>query len=162
MKKSFDAELYIRHSNEIEDVDESKAVLKSKIAWEYLRSQDALTHEAIKTTHRLIMEDRKPELAGKYRDAPVVVGTHKPEEESRKDVESSMDSLLGQGSDPETLEEIKQFHIEFETIHPFLDGNGRVGRMIMWKQCLENKIDPPLYTRENRQEYYRMFRKARL
>lgn len=161
MKESFDAKKYIQHSNEIEDVHDKKAILKSKIAWEYLLAQDELTHEAIKTTHRIIMEDRQPSIAGEYRDVPVVVGSHKPEEESRKDVESGMSSLLGQGGNPETWEEIKQFHVDFETIHPFRDGNGRVGRMIMWKQCLENKIDPPLYTKANRQEYYRMFKEDR-
>lgn len=161
MKESFDAKKYIYHSNQIEDVHEKKAVLKSKIAWEYLMAQDSLTHETVKTTHRIIMEGRQPKIAGEYRDVPVTVGGFQPEEESRKDVETSMSSLLTQGSDPETWEEIKQFHVDFETIHPFRDGNGRVGRMIMWKQCLDNQIDPPLYTRKNRQEYYRMFQEER-
>ena len=41
-----------------------------------------------------------------------------------------------------TLEDIIEFHVRFERIHPFADGNGRVGRMIMFKECLKNNIMP--------------------
>jgi len=51
------------------------------------------------------------------------------------------------------LKEIAEFHLEFETIHPFQDGNGRIGRFIILKQCLENNIDPILITEDNITEY---------
>lgn len=49
-----------------------------------------------------------------------------------------------------------QFHIKFEQIHPYLDGNGRIGRMLLIKQCLENNIYPPIISadKNDREEYY--------
>lgn len=45
-----------------------------------------------------------------------------------------------------TIEDIVEFHYNFETIHPFQDGNGRVGRLIMLKECLKNNIVPFVIT----------------
>jgi Fic family protein len=51
------------------------------------------------------------------------------------------------------LADIAQFHILFERIHPFADGNGRVGRLLMAYQAIQNNIVPPLIKNENRDEY---------
>lgn len=47
------------------------------------------------------------------------------------------------------------FHYKFETIHPFQDGNGRVGRLILFKECLKNNIIPFIITDELKYYYYR-------
>ena len=54
-----------------------------------------------------------------------------------------------------TLEDIINFHCQFERIHPFQDGNGRVGRLIMFKECLANNIVPFIITEELKLFYYR-------
>jgi Fic family protein len=54
-----------------------------------------------------------------------------------------------------TLAEIIEFHVRFESIHPFQDGNGRVGRLIMFKECLRNGIVPFIITEELKMFYYR-------
>ena len=54
-----------------------------------------------------------------------------------------------------TLDDILNFHVLFERIHPFQDGNGRVGRLIMFWQCLQSGIVPFIITEELRLFYYR-------
>ncbi len=54
-----------------------------------------------------------------------------------------------------TLKEILDFHYEFEKIHPFQDGNGRVGRLIMFKECLHNGITPFIIEDDIKEFYYR-------
>lgn len=53
------------------------------------------------------------------------------------------------------LEDILDFHVQFERIHPFQDGNGRVGRLLMFWQCLQNNIIPFIITEDLRLYYYR-------
>ncbi len=54
-----------------------------------------------------------------------------------------------------TLEDIIEFHVRFERIHPFGDGNGRVGRIIMFKECLKNNIMPFIILDNNKPYYMR-------
>ena len=54
-----------------------------------------------------------------------------------------------------TLDDILDFHVRFESIHPFQDGNGRVGRLIMFKECLKHNIVPFIITEELKMYYYR-------
>ena len=54
-----------------------------------------------------------------------------------------------------TLREVIAFHYEFENIHPFQDGNGRVGRLIMFKECLRNGITPFIIEDDIKEFYYR-------
>ena len=54
-----------------------------------------------------------------------------------------------------TAKEIIEFHYRFETIHPFQDGNGRIGRIIMFKECLKNNIMPFIILDEDKSYYMR-------
>lgn len=73
------------------------------------------------------------------------------------DVPGEMRNLLSRYnlSKQKTLKEIIQFHYEFEKIHPFQDGNGRVGRLIMFKECLRNGITPFIIEDDIKEFYYR-------
>lgn len=75
------------------------------------------------------------------------------------EVDIKMDELISQwNSSQKTFKDIIEFHAKFENIHPFQDGNGRIGRFIMLKQCLENDIDLILiddhYSSEYKQALY--------
>ena len=79
-----------------------------------------------------------------------VINTSKPE-----DVEKDLDILISEYEEMDeiTLEDIIDFHYKFELIHPFGDGNGRVGRMIMFQECLRNNI-MPFIVLDNDKPYY--------
>lgn len=81
-----------------------------------------------------------------------VINTSGPE-----NVEKDIDNLLNEYNNKEniTIEDIIDFHYKFETIHPFADGNGRVGRMIMFKECLKNNIMPFIVLNKDKPFYMR-------
>lgn len=92
---------------------------------------------------------------GKYKKLPNEVGgkeTAKPEDTANK-----IKTILKDYNqkDEHMLEEIIDFHYRFETIHPFQDGNGRVGRLIMFKECLKNNIVPFIIDEDLKMFYYR-------
>ncbi len=119
---------------------------------------EPLTEHFIKTMHKILKagtQDNRLEWfrVGEYKALPNEVGgkpTCSPE-----DVASKMQQLLQDYSQHPTFEDIINFHYEFETIHPFQDGNGRVGRLIMFRECLKNNIVPFIIEDHNKFYYYR-------
>ncbi len=81
-----------------------------------------------------------------------VISTTAPEE-----VEKEIENLFNEYNKQTniTLEDIIDFHYRFECIHPFGDGNGRVGRMIMFKECLKNNIMPFIVLDDDKPYYMR-------
>ena len=76
---------------------------------------------------------------------------------SYKNVEKELNKLLKEYNEisTPTIEDIIDFHYKFELIHPFSDGNGRVGRIIMFKECLKNNIIPFIILNEHKNFYLR-------
>lgn len=83
------------------------------------------------------------------------------ETSSPKDVDSDITILLDwyNSLSKVSLEDIIEFHVRFERIHPFGDGNGRVGRMIMFKECLKNNIVPFIILDKDKPFYMRGLKK---
>lgn len=123
-------------------------------------ANDKLTESMIKELHRLLKNgtsDSRKEWfnVGDYKRLPNEVGgitTTAPE-----DVRTQIKRLLAtyHTIKRKSLEDIIDFHCQFERIHPFQDGNGRIGRLIMFKECLANKIVPFIITDELKLFYYR-------
>lgn len=119
-----------------------------------------LSQSFIKQLHMILKngtsDSRKPWFAtGDYKRLPNQVAgyeTARPE-----DVASQMDRLLKQYNKKKVihLEDIAEFHYLFERIHPFQDGNGRIGRLIMFKECLRNGIVPFIIQDNVKDFYYR-------
>ena len=119
-----------------------------------------LTENFIKTLHLTLKsgtsDSRKDWFnVGDYKKLPNEVGgkeTASPETVAQK----TKDLLKAYNQKNEhTLEEIIDFHHQFETLHPFQDGNGRVGRLIMFKECLKNNIVPFIIDDNLKMFYYR-------
>jgi len=123
----------------------------------------ALSEAFVKYLHFILKngtsDSRKDWFAvGDYKRLPNEVGgreTAAPEEVASKikDLLSSYNQVKSK-----SLEEILDFHYKFELIHPFQDGNGRVGRLIIFKECLRNNIVPFIIDEELKMFYYRGLR----
>lgn len=121
---------------------------------------DKLTEPYIKELHKILKTGTQDATrdwfrVGEYKLLPNEVGgieTTPPEH-----VHQAMAALLKtyNGKKEKTLDDILDFHKSFETIHPFQDGNGKVGRLIMFKECLANGIVPFIITEDLRYFYYR-------
>ncbi len=122
--------------------------------------KEPLSEKHIKEFHKILKlntSGSKKEWfnVGTYKLKPNVVGgieTSKPNE-----VEKHIKSLLKNYNEKEDIDiyDVINFHYEFEKIHPFQDGNGRVGRLIMFKECLKNRIVPFIIEDEFKFFYYR-------
>lgn len=123
-------------------------------------AKSALTEKKIKKLHLMLKTGtsdarQKWFAVGAYKKMPNEVGgmaTVLPE-----DVAAEMQALLAAYSakKAKTLEDILDFHVRFERIHPFQDGNGRVGRLIMFKECLKYSIVPFIIEDNLKMFYYR-------
>lgn len=126
-------------------IDCGEAVLSEKFIKEL--------HQMLKTGTSASRQDWF--MVGDYKKMPNEVGgmnTALPEE-----VAGRMKLLLAEYNSKKemTLEDILDFHVEFERIHPFQDGNGRVGRLIMFKECLKYNIVPFIMEDDLKMFYYR-------
>ena len=123
-------------------------------------ADEPLTKNMIKEFHKILKEatsDSRKEWfeVGNYKKLPNEVGSTKTV--APKDVQKNMIKLLEWYNSLEkvTIEEIIEFHSKFEKIHPFQDGNGRIGRIIAFKECLKNNIIPFIILDKDKLFYYR-------
>lgn len=124
------------------------------------RAKTTLTEKFIKELHLILKngtsDSRKEWFAvGNYKKLPNEAGgmeTALPEE-----VADEMKKLLAayNSKEEKSLEDILDFHVKFERIHPFQDGNGRVGRLILFKECLKYHIVPFIIEDDLKLFYYR-------
>ena len=119
-----------------------------------------LTEKMIKEFHKILKEGTSDSIkewfiVGDYKKLPNEVGGLKTTEP--KNVERDMKKLLEwyNSINQITIKEIIEFHAKFEKIHPFQDGNGRIGRIIAFKECLKNNIVPFIILDNEKLFYYR-------
>jgi len=129
-------------------------------AFDYLISNigNPLTIDKIKEYHRILKSgtsdaEREWFAVGDWKRVANSVGglpTTPPAE-----VDKAMLELLQNFKKTLTFDQIADFHYRFEAIHPFQDGNGRVGRLILFEQCLQNGIMPFIVMDDEKAFYYR-------
>ena len=123
-------------------------------------AEEKLTEKMIKEFHKILKEgtsDSRKEWfnVGEYKKLANEAGNMQTS--LPKNVAKDMAKLMEWYNSLEkiTIKEIIEFHFRFEKIHPFQDGNGRVGRIIMFKECLKNNIVPFIILDKDKLFYYR-------
>ena len=123
-------------------------------------AMDILSEDMVKHFHALLKantSDSRLEWfnVGEYKQRPNMVGESKTT--PPKQVKKEMEKLLFNYRQKESIgfEDIVEFRYFFEKIHPFQDGNGRVGRLIMFKECLKHNITPFIIDEMHKLYYYR-------
>lgn len=123
-----------------------------------VKENQEINEKIIKEIHYLVLGDKKDDR-GVYRKIPVrIIGaSHLPVQPYL--IESKMETLLVdyKSSDEHIIRRLAKFHIEFESIHPFIDGNGRTGRLLVNLELMKNGIPPIDIKFTDRMRYYDAF-----
>lgn len=139
-------------------------VIGHKEAYLYIeqlvKDKTELSEWEIKNIHSLILMD-KPDDRGKYRNLPVMImGTiHTPPQPYLVPIQ--MEQLMAEykmmKSTMHIIEAVAVFHLKFETVHPFIDGNGRTGRLLLNLELMKSGYPPINVKYADRQRYYNAF-----
>lgn len=123
-------------------------------------ADDILTESIIKKIHTILKSNTSDSRlewfnVGDYKQRPNMVGDSKTTPPSK--VTKEMQKLLFEYNQKDIInfEDIVEFHYNFEKVHPFQDGNGRVGRLIIFKECLKHNIVPFIIDERHKLYYYR-------
>src|SRR3989344_862539 len=160
-----------RHN--IEEVIKRKVTPKTIIEKEIINSMNAINfafsknmnwnQKSIKTIHSKLFWNIHPEIAGKYKIVDVVVSNSPTS--NWKDVSKEIEALLDWFNENKNKIYAPilalEFHWKFEAIHPFEDGNGRVGRILLNAFLIEKGYAPVVYFTENHLSYCNAIEKAR-
>ena len=152
----------VEESDETINVDDIIETNNHFDAFRYLLkvAENDLSENIIKEFHRILKEgtsdSRKEWFAvGDNKTKPNTVGERKTS--APKNVQRDIRNLLNEYENikEKTIEDLIEFHYRFECIHPFQDGNGRVGRLILFKECLKYGFTPIIIEDQYKMYYYR-------
>jgi Fic family protein len=148
---------HIHNSNLIEGVTDPMEIEQSMLAWELLKDNHALTDTIVLNVHNTVMMNFLPgRMGGRGSFRIVNVGVGGRDCPHWREVPTLVDAWLEamlhlDKNDPKTM------HIWFEHIHPFIDGNGRTGRLLMWWHERKLGLAPTLIEYDRRWDYYKWF-----
>lgn len=149
---------FLEESNAIEGVYDAESLNQALIAWEFLKEQTRLSPGIVLEVHKILMKDKlAPEELGHFRRVGVSIGGRLGM--PWKVVSEMTFNWCEVANEKSDWDSIKQDHINFENIHPFVDGNGRTGRMLMNWQRLQSGLDIVVIKGDDRgrSAYYKWF-----
>ena len=119
--------------------------------------EETLSEWQIKNIHQLVLKNIDDQNAGRYRQQNIVIAgaSHTPIDFLQ--LPQAMTALIAwyqSAADLHPLRRAARLHVDFVGIHPFVDGNGRVGRLVMWNQEMVNGKEPTIIYARDRQAYY--------
>lgn len=162
----------LHQSNLIEGEDSLIALADAMRAWDYLATERRMTHDTLKRLHFMLMDSQglhsalMPSYVGEYRTRPVWVGGRPAV--NAVTIRPLLDQLFEKMnerrhlpvSDEARAGYAQQIHVEYERVHPFMDGNGRTGRMLYNWHRLSLGLDIHIINSDaaSRREYYDWFK----
>ena len=142
----------------LRDVRETEA--HSKVFLQMLRKNEKITKELLLLWHRNIFGETKPDISGKFRDYLVRVGPHlAPDWQDVENLLKNFIDFISKNKKMNPVELAGRIHYQFEKIHPFGDGNGRIGRLLMNFILWHNKYPMLIIEYKKRRSYYKALQK---
>lgn len=163
---TYEENQFLKESNAIEKVYDVDSFIQAQTAWEYLKDESKLYIGSILKTHKILMLNQPqllPNEKGYFRTEPVYIGGHEAMEHTLirpmlenwlQDWEKLFKESMEFGKATKT-KRIQDLHVQYEKIHPFVDGNGRTGRMLMNWQRL--KLGLPIFIIHEGTEQYHYY-----
>lgn len=156
---------FLKESNAIEGVYDEASLVQAQCAWVYLLSQREINEHVVKHTHAILMANQNlsEHEKGMFRVVGVWIGGRKGMrfEHIPLAIESWCTNMnVGTEEYRDDLEKTsKMLHVDYEHIHPFVDGNGRTGRMFMnWWRIKNGLPILVIHEGEEQMEYYKWFK----
>lgn len=145
---------FLRESNAIEDVFGEEAFRDAKDAWGYLIKRKTMNQKVVKTVHKMLMWNQKllPSELGHYRTVDVWVGGR-----IGKPPGLLSPLILEWCWEVNNTDTWKEGHVKYEKIHPFIDGNGRTGRLFMNWQRIHVGLPILVIKNVEKNDYYAWF-----
>ena len=161
--KKKDVMEFLRESNAIEGVYDEDSLKQAKLAWDFLIGCPKLSISCILDAHAILMKNHDIPFneKGLFRQRPVWIGGREGVEWSHigefmfawlLDVEATLEYPGPEGK------HIILDHVSFENVHPFIDGNGRMGRMLLNYERVKVGLPILVIKEKERNEYYKLFK----
>lgn len=149
--------MMLDESNKIEQVYDNRSLNDAWKAWKFIDMFDHLNKQIILETHKILMKNQNIEYKykGDWRDVPIWIGSS----------QKSQPKIVIDAEIKDWIKRVNSFeydpiqmHIDFEFIHPFIDGNGRMGRILLNWQAVRQLKHLIIFYDQTKQDYYRLFR----
>jgi len=157
-------ELEVSREVSVREIFEAKNLAR---VFEYIKNKTNakdIDKELILFIHKMLLTNIQDDIAGRFRAQYEYVRVSDHVAPAPEHIETMLNALLLEYSSTHSLhflEKISKFHLEFEHIHPFNDGNGRIGRVLMNYQFMKLGFPPIIIREKEKKSYYNSFKEYR-